>query len=66
MAIQHLHLQDIVYRDLKPENILIDKEGHTCLVDFGFAKKFKNSKERTHSFLGTSEYLAPEIIMESI
>ena len=39
LALEHLHANDIVYRDLKPENILIQRDGHVCLTDFGFAKE---------------------------
>lgn len=27
LALEHLHLQGIIYRDLKPENILLDAQG---------------------------------------
>jgi len=60
MAIKFLHEKGIVYRDLKPENLLIDKDGHICLTDFGFAKDLPT--DRTFTLCGTPEYLAPEII----
>ena len=61
VAIQHLHDMGYIYRDLKPENILIDAQGYLRLTDFGLAKKVKNG-EKSNSFCGTPEYLAPEII----
>jgi serine/threonine protein kinase len=65
LAIQYLHETGIVYRDLKPENILIDNEGHVKLTDFGLSKAgLKGQNNRTESFVGTTEYLAPEIIKE--
>ena len=61
LALGHLHEQNIVYRDLKPENILMDDEGNVNLTDFGMAKFLKEGGS-TQSFVGTPEYLAPEII----
>ena len=62
MAFGHLHGEGVIYRDLKPENILLDSEGHVCLTDFGLAKELPDS-EKTDTFCGTPEYLAPEIIV---
>ena len=52
-----------MYRDLKPENILIDESGHIKLSDFGLAKEFINKEDKENSFLGTPQYLAPEIVL---
>lgn len=63
LALDHLHSLGIIYRDLKPENILLDYDGHIALTDFGLSKEavFKD-EDRTFSFCGTVEYMAPEVI----
>jgi len=63
LALSHLHSHGIVYRDLKPENILFDSEGHIKLTDFGLSKDLLKTDTAT-TFCGTSEYLAPEIILK--
>jgi serine/threonine protein kinase len=60
MALGYLHTNGFIYRDLKPENILIEETGYIKLADFGLAKKLDEKK--THSFVGTPDYIAPEII----
>lgn len=60
-ALLHLHSHGIIYRDLKPENILLDMDGHIVITDFGLSKEVK-SDDNTHTFCGTPEYLAPEVL----
>mmetsp|Transcript_14126 Transcript_14126/g.34838 ORF Transcript_14126/g.34838 Transcript_14126/m.34838 type:complete len:551 (-) Transcript_14126:1063-2715(-) len=63
LAIGYLHSLGIAHRDLKPENVLLDSEGHVKLTDFGLAKpNMSNDGARSNSFIGTMEYMAPEII----
>jgi serine/threonine protein kinase len=60
-SLEFLHDRTLIYRDLKPENILVQRSGYLKLADFGFIKKLPTN-ERTYTFCGTPEYIAPEII----
>ncbi|XP_061182095.1 inhibitor of nuclear factor kappa-B kinase subunit alpha-like [Saccostrea echinata] len=62
-AIEYLHGKRIIHRDLKPENIVLQtQEEQTVykLIDLGYAKELDQGSVCT-SFVGTLQYLAPEL-----
>mmetsp|Transcript_16907 Transcript_16907/g.39357 ORF Transcript_16907/g.39357 Transcript_16907/m.39357 type:complete len:1058 (-) Transcript_16907:58-3231(-) len=58
-GLEYLHDRFIAYRDVKLENMLLNLEGELKLCDMGFARFVRG---KTHTFLGTPDYMAPEII----
>uniref|UniRef100_A0A4W4HGN5 Inhibitor of nuclear factor kappa-B kinase subunit alpha n=1 Tax=Electrophorus electricus TaxID=8005 RepID=A0A4W4HGN5_ELEEL len=62
-GIQYLHANKIIHRDLKPENIVLqDINGKLVhkIIDLGYAKDLDQGSLCT-SFVGTLQYLAPEL-----
>uniref|UniRef100_A0A6Q2ZDT0 Inhibitor of nuclear factor kappa-B kinase subunit alpha n=1 Tax=Esox lucius TaxID=8010 RepID=A0A6Q2ZDT0_ESOLU len=62
-GIQYLHENKIIHRDLKPENIVLqDIDGKLVhkIIDLGYAKDLDQGSLCT-SFVGTLQYLAPEL-----
>ena len=61
-AMAEAHRMGIVHRDLKPANILFADDGTPKITDFGLAKSIENDADltRTHSILGSPNYMAPE------
>ena len=64
MSILHLFRWWLTCSDLKPENILLDATGHVALCDFGLSKPDLSNNELTNTFCGTTEYLAPEVLLD--
>ena len=60
-AVAYLHTNGIMHRDIKPENLLVGEVGAGCqLTDFGFAVHYRTNRCVTR--LGTTDYMAPEIV----
>ena len=64
--IEYVHAKNFLHRDIKPDNFLIglNKKAHMIyMIDFGLAKRFRNSKTGDHipyrdgkSLTGTARY----------
>ena len=63
LAIEHLHINKVLYRDLKPENILLDKNGHIKLADFGLSKVLESDIKIAGTICGSPLYYSPEIAL---
>ncbi|SDN36211.1 serine/threonine-protein kinase [Streptomyces wuyuanensis] len=63
-ALASSHDDGVVHRDLKPANVLLAErngEMHPMLTDFGIARLADSpGLTRTHEFVGTPAYVAPE------
>lgn len=77
IAVNHCHTNHVIHRDLKPENIIIktqtEKDGKSVviqdlkIIDFGLGKIHEQKKGTLPlaSLVGTSYYVAPEVIARS-
>uniref|UniRef100_A0A6Q2Y9F0 protein kinase C n=1 Tax=Esox lucius TaxID=8010 RepID=A0A6Q2Y9F0_ESOLU len=65
LGLEFLHQNKIVYRDLKLDNLLMDADGYVRIADFGLCKEGMGHGDRTSTFCGTPEFLAPEVLTDN-
>mmetsp|Transcript_73340 Transcript_73340/g.158752 ORF Transcript_73340/g.158752 Transcript_73340/m.158752 type:complete len:86 (-) Transcript_73340:354-611(-) len=58
-ALNYLENKNISHRDVKLENILISNQFEVKLADFGLCCPCNH---HCHDFVGTSTYMAPEVV----
>ncbi|CAM4802321.1 unnamed protein product [Rotaria magnacalcarata] len=61
-ALQYLHQNGIMHRDVKGSHILVTNNYVIKLIDFGIAALFSAEHSKRNSSVGTSLWMAPEVI----
>lgn len=64
VAVKFLHSKGIMHRDLKPENILVSSSDRLKVADFGISKIRSSQNATLQTIVGTTIYMAPEVIWQ--
>lgn len=62
IGLNYLHIQQLAHLDIKAENILLNLNGGIKIADFGLVREVAADRETLTSMVGTSYWMAPEVI----
>lgn len=62
LALEYIHSKGVIHRDLKPSNLFLNDTRDILIGDFGLATYRRGAPGEDHSFVGTAQYMSPEIV----
>lgn len=62
IGLNYLHIQQLAHLDIKAENILLNLNGGIKIADFGLVREVAADRDTLTSMVGTSYWMAPEVI----
>ncbi|GLB45196.1 putative kinase-like [Lyophyllum shimeji] len=65
-ACHYMHTHQVIHRDLKLGNLFLDANMNIKVGDFGLAALIENPGERKKTICGTPNYIAPEVLFDTI
>lgn len=64
-ALDYAHKQGVLHRDVKPANAMVLQDAKLKMLDFGLAARLREPLPGEIAFVGTPQYMAPELVAGS-
>ena len=64
-ALDYAHRRGVMHRDIKPANTFVLEDERVKVLDFGLAARLREPLPGQIAFVGTPQYMAPEVVAGS-